>query len=100
MPLVQQILRSEGLSAGKFVSAAKCQIPKCPICEYTKQHRKLTKGITHIPTPSRDGSLKFDDLRVMDQQYQLVILSQILRGECSSLLGRLHLISTLEVVSL
>ena len=29
MPLVQQILRSEGFAAGKFAAASSCEIPKC-----------------------------------------------------------------------
>ena len=63
MPLVQQILRSEGFSAGKFAAASKCQVPKCSICEYAKAHRKPTRGQTHTPNPARDGHLKVNDLR-------------------------------------
>ncbi len=64
MPLVQQILRTKGFAAGKFAAAAKCQIPRCAICEYAKGHRRATKGNIHTPNPSRVGSLKVDDLQV------------------------------------
>ena len=63
MPLVQQVLRSEGFPAGKFAAASKCQIPVCAICEYAKAHRRPTKGHTHTPNQSRQGYLKINDLR-------------------------------------
>lgn len=63
MPLVQQILRTEGFPAGKFAAATKCPVPRCSICEYAKAHRRSTRGHTHTPNPNRDGSLKVNDLR-------------------------------------
>ena len=63
MPLVQQILRSEGFTAGKFAPATKCVPPKCAICEMAKGHRKSTKGQIHTPNPERQGTLKVNDLR-------------------------------------
>ena len=63
MPLVQQILRSEGFPAGKYAAASKCQVPKCSICEFAKGHRRSTRGHIHTPTPTRDGNLKINDLR-------------------------------------
>ena len=64
MPLVQHILRSEGFSAGKYGAASKCRVPKCSVCEYAKGHRRSTRGAIHTPTPTRDGTLKINDLRV------------------------------------
>ena len=62
MPLVQQILRSEGFSVGKYAAASKCQVPKCSIWEFDKGHRCSTRGHIHTPTPTRDGNLKVNDL--------------------------------------
>jgi len=75
MPLVQQILRTEGFPAGKFAAATRCPIPRCAICEFAKGHRKSTKGTIHTPTPSRDGSLKLM-IFVQDPQSQWIILNQ------------------------
>ena len=58
MPLVQQVLRSEGFPAGKFAAASKCKIPICAVCEFTKAHRMSTKGQTHTHTPARLGNFK------------------------------------------
>ena len=63
MPLVQQVLRSEGFAAGKFAAASKCKVPICAICEFAKAHRRSTKGQIHTPSPTRQGHLKINDLR-------------------------------------
>ena len=39
MPLVQLKLRSEGFPTGEFAAASKCQVPKCSICEFSREHR-------------------------------------------------------------
>ena len=62
MPLVQQILRSEGSPAGKFAAASKSQIPICAVCEFAKAHRRSTKGQIHTPTPSIQGYLKINGI--------------------------------------
>ena len=63
MPLVQQILRTEGFPQHKFMAASKCVPPKCEICELAKAHRRSTQGHIHKPNPERVGTLKIDDLR-------------------------------------
>ena len=63
MPLVQQILRSEGFPLCKFAAATKCIPPKCAICEIAKGHRRATKGHQHVPNPMRIGTLRINDLK-------------------------------------
>ena len=63
MPLVQQVLRSEGFPAGKFAAASKCQVPICAVCELAKAHRRSTKGKVHTHNSAREGYLKVNDLR-------------------------------------
>ena len=36
MSLVQQFLKSEGFPSNKFNAVARCEVPKCAICEMTK----------------------------------------------------------------
>ena len=63
MPLVQQILRTEGFPSHKFAAASKCALPKCAICEFAKAHRRPTHGNKSTPNEERRGTLKINDLR-------------------------------------
>ena len=71
---VQYIIRQFPFIQLKFSAAAKCELPVCDICEFskarchTKQTVNITKRITH------DGSLKME-IYTLVPQFMLIILN-------------------------
>ena len=47
----------------QFTRAAKCDIPKCEVCQYAKAHCKSTKGNVSKVNPVADGTLQSEHLR-------------------------------------
>ena len=59
---VQRILRVFPFASEKFLSASRCTLPKCTICEYSKGHRLHTSGNRATTNPTTDGALRANSL--------------------------------------
>ena len=60
---IQRLFRQIPFLGDKFQSASRCEIPRCEVCEYSKAHRKPTKGHIHKSDERFNGHLKAGDLR-------------------------------------
>jgi hypothetical protein len=60
---IQQLFKSSPFSSVQFTSASCCDIPKCEICEYSKAHRRPTKGNKQSTNSLTDGALKANHLQ-------------------------------------
>jgi hypothetical protein len=60
---IQRIFKHLPFGSAQFISASRCEIPKCEVCEYSKAHRQPTKGNKHSSNPVTDGALKANHLR-------------------------------------
>ena len=62
-PAVQRLLRVMPFGSEKFISASRCDLPRCEVCEFAKAHRSSTGGKKTRPHPLSDGALKVNHLR-------------------------------------
>jgi hypothetical protein len=60
---IQSLLRFFPFTSQKFGAAAKCDIPRCSICEFAKAKRRPKYAQRTTTTSERDGALKKDNLR-------------------------------------
>jgi hypothetical protein len=60
---IQRIFKNSPFLSAQFTSASRCEIPKCEVCQYSKAHRKPTKGNKQTTNPLTDGALKAAHLR-------------------------------------
>jgi hypothetical protein len=61
---IQKLLRFFPFTSQKFGAAAKCDIPRCSICEFAKSKRRPKHAQrTTTTTAERDGALKKDNVR-------------------------------------
>jgi hypothetical protein len=60
---IQRLFRHLPFASAQFISASKCEIPKCEVCEYSKAHRQPTKGNKQQSNSMTDGALKANHLR-------------------------------------
>jgi hypothetical protein len=60
---IQKLLRFSPFTSQKFDAAAKCDISRCPICEFAKSKRCPKNAQRTTTTAERDGSVKKDNLR-------------------------------------
>jgi hypothetical protein len=60
---VQKIFRSIPFSTEKYLSASRCPLPRCEVCQFAKGHRSPTHGKSQSTNPTTDGALKVNDIR-------------------------------------
>jgi hypothetical protein len=62
-PAMQRLLRVSPFGGEKLLSASRCIIPRCEVCEFAKGRRKPTGGKKSTAHPHSTGALKDSHLR-------------------------------------
>ena len=84
---LQRILRAAPFASDRFKAAARCETPRCEVCEYAKAHRKGTRGAKQTLNTQTDGNLKLDDVNP-GSTVSVDHFESRLRGRTLSSLGR------------
>lgn len=62
-PAIQRLFRAIPFLSEKYLRASRCTIPRCEVCEFSKGHRRPTKGNKQSTNKETDGAIKGGDLR-------------------------------------
>jgi hypothetical protein len=60
--IIQRLMRFFPFTSQEFGAAAKCDIPRCFVCEFAKEKRRPKQSQRTTKVPERDGALKKEHL--------------------------------------